>query len=124
MYAREDRAVPNTLGTGDAAGPQSLIDPPAAGRAGGASPISFASRAESSQQTMRNRVYTVVYGWRSANEAPEHRAHLPAMADPRAHPRLPSLRRVGAADAGRSGRLPAAGAPDRLGRSVGRRLPR
>ena len=39
---------------------------------------------------------------------PEHRAHLPALADPRAHPRLPARGRVGAADAGRPGRLPAA----------------
>src|SRR5918994_125052 len=116
MYAREDRAVPNTLGTGDAAGPQSLIDPPAPGRAGGASPISFASRAESSQQTMRNRVYTVVYGWRSANEAPEHRAHLPAMADPRAHPRLPARGCLGAARDGGPARLPSAGAGVCLGR--------
>jgi hypothetical protein len=28
------------------------------------------------------------YGWRFTNEAPEQRAHFPALADPRAHSRL------------------------------------
>jgi len=46
------------------------------------------------------------------NEAPEHRAHLPALADPQAHPRLPARGRMGVAGAGRSGRLPSAGAGD------------
>jgi hypothetical protein len=43
-------------------------------------------------------------GERSANEAPERPAHLPALADPRACLRLPAGGRVGAADAGRPGR--------------------
>src|SRR2546428_12336048 len=29
-------------------------------------------------------------GWRSTNATPEHGAHLPALANPRAHPRLPA----------------------------------
>ena len=40
----------------------------------------------------------------SRHEAPRHRAHLAALADPRARARLPARGRVGAADAGRAGR--------------------
>ena len=43
-------------------------------------------------------------------ETPEHRAHVAALANPRAHPRLPARRRVGAAWDGRIGRVPTAGA--------------
>src|SRR5438445_6621016 len=39
-------------------------------------------------------------GWRPTNEAPEHGAHLPALANPRAHPRLPARGCVGAAGVG------------------------
>src|SRR5258706_9525068 len=55
-------------------------------------------------------MYTVPYRWRFPHAAPEHRAHLPALAHPRAHGRLPARGRVGTADAGRPGRLPPAGA--------------
>src|SRR4030095_3201144 len=58
------------------------------------------------------------------NEAPEHCAHLPALADPRAHRRLPARGCVGAADAGRPGRLPSAGAAGGLARPVAKLLPR
>src|SRR5215216_7455137 len=61
---------------------------------------------------------TQPFGWRFTNEAPEHRAHFPALANPRDRPRLPAGGRVGAADAGRPGRLASAGAADRRGRSV------
>src|SRR6266699_1269315 len=44
----------------------------------------------------------------ATHETPEHRAHLAALADPRAHPRLPARGRVGAGDARRPGRLPSA----------------
>src|SRR5258707_9606822 len=57
------------------------------------------------------------------NEAPEHRAHFPALADPRAPPRLPAGGRVGAADAGRPGRLPTAGGEDGGGERATRSLP-
>src|SRR2546428_561400 len=57
------------------------------------------------------------------NEAPGQRAHLPALADPRAHPRLPARTRAGAADPGRAGRLSPAGAGVRLGRTRAKALP-
>src|SRR6266542_6754836 len=60
----------------------------------------------------------------TANETPEHGAHLAALADPRAHPRLPARGRVGAGDARRPGRLPSAGAEDRLRRPVAKCVPR
>src|SRR6266513_1474886 len=65
-----------------------------------------------------------MYGWRSPNEASEHRTQLPTVADPRAHPRLPARGRVGAADAGRPGRLPSTDATDRLVRPGAELLPR
>src|SRR6266550_4285411 len=52
------------------------------------------------------------------NEAAEGGAHGPALADPRAHPRLPARGCVGVADAGRPGRLPSAGAAVRFGPPV------
>jgi hypothetical protein len=60
MDAREDRAGPNTLGANDGAvtagreDPQSLVDPPAAGRAGGPLPISMTPCTESPWQMMRS----------------------------------------------------------------------
>src|SRR5437016_14281822 len=59
---------------------------------------------------------------RSTNEAPEHGAHLSALANPRAHPRLPARGCVGAAGGRRPGRLPSAGAADRLVRPVAKFL--
>ena len=57
------------------------------------------------------------------DEASEHGANLPPLAHPRAHRGLPARGCVGAADAGRCGRLPSARAPDRLGRPVARLPP-
>src|SRR5258708_5338434 len=55
----------------------------------------------------------------AAHGTPEHGAHLAAMADPRAHPRLSARGRVSAGDARAvPGRLPSAGAGDRLRRPV------
>src|SRR5206468_6189943 len=66
----------------------------------------------------RAALYGLPYGWRSTNEAPERRPHLPALAHPRAHFRLPARGRMGAANAGRPGGLPSAGAAVCLGRPV------
>src|SRR6266545_1000059 len=56
--------------------------------------------------------------YRGVPEASEYGADFPSLAHPRAHPGLPARGCVGAADAGRCGRLPPARAPDRLGRPV------
>src|SRR6266511_2739612 len=49
-------------------------------------------------------------GSKNESEASGYRAHLSPLADTRARPRLPARGRVGTANAGRSGRLPPAGA--------------
>src|SRR5260221_13443821 len=64
-------------------------------------------------------IYTVPYRWRPRYAAPGHRAHLPPLAHPRTHGRLPARGRVGTADAGRPGRLPSAGAVVGLARRPG-----
>jgi len=46
-------------------------------------------------------IYMPRYGWWFTHEAREHRAHLPPLAHPRAHPGLPAGGRVGAVDTGR-----------------------
>src|SRR5262249_57085504 len=58
------------------------------------------------------------------HETPGCRAHLAAMADPRAHAGLPGRGRVGAADARRPRRLPPARAEVLLRTRVARPLPR
>src|SRR5215468_10527683 len=80
--------------------------------------------------TVRYRMVSIKGGARNqptrseTHETPGCRAHLAAMADPRAHAGLPGRGRVGAADAGRPRRLPPAGAEVLLRRRVARRLPR
>src|SRR5262249_52901497 len=52
------------------------------------------------------------------NEASQFHAYVLALADPRTHPRLPARGRMGGAGVWRCGRLPAAGASNRLVRFV------
>src|SRR5208337_2631119 len=67
---------------------------------------------------------TQPYGWRSTDEAPEQRAHFPALADPRAHARLSARGCLGAAGGRRPGRLSSAGTADCVGRPVAELLRR
>src|SRR5258707_3534781 len=92
-------------------GPQAFLDPPATGRPGdGGHGLSLSVRELTAPPAVLHSMYTVPYIWRFPHAAPEHRAHLPALAHPRAHGRLRARGRVGAAAAGRPGRLPPAGA--------------
>src|SRR5215211_1833398 len=81
-------------------------------------------RGAAHRDSIRTCTYIRSCGWRSTHEAPEQRAHLPALADSRAHPRLPARGRVGASGDGRRGRLPSTGAAVCLGRSVSKLLRR
>ena len=66
-------------------------------------PVAPAAPAGACRQRRRGRLHAG-----SRHEAPGHRAHLAALAHPRARARLPARGRVGAADAGRPGRPRAA----------------
>src|ERR1700722_4599089 len=85
-------------------GLQAFLDPPATGRPGdGGHGLSLSVRELTVLLVMLHFIYTVPYRWRFPHAAPRYRAHLPALAHPRAHGRLPARGRVGPADAGRPG---------------------
>src|SRR6266849_4226149 len=83
-------------------GPQAFLDPPAAGRPGdGGHGLSLSVRELTAPLAVLGCMYTVPYRWRFAHAAPEQRAYLPGLADPRAHRGFPARGRVGTADARR-----------------------
>src|SRR6266699_5374930 len=79
-------------------GPQAFLDPPATGRPGdGGHGLSLSVRELAAPLAVLHFIYTVPYRWRFPHAAPEYRAHIQALADPRAHGRLPARGRVGTA---------------------------